>query len=97
MPLDPDFLKFLASLGVGGIIAGLIFMWYRKDVRTFTDQWKGQSEMLMTVVKENTTAITANTELTRAIHQELNENRDLRRRGMIQSRADDDDYPRRSR
>lgn len=67
--LEPEFIKYLASLGVGGIIAGFMFMFYRKDVKTFTDQWKGQSEALMSVVKDNTVAITSNTKTIEALHQ----------------------------
>src|SRR5690606_38144314 len=32
---DLEFARFLASLGVGGVIAGLLFMFYRKDVRSY--------------------------------------------------------------
>ena len=56
--MDPEFLKWLASLGVGGAIATVIFHWYRKDVKLYTDQWRGQSEMLIGVVKENTSSNT---------------------------------------
>jgi hypothetical protein len=69
--VDQDFMRFLASLGVGGIIAGLMFMFYRKDVRLYTDQWKGQSELLMQVVRENTAAVTANTTVVQSMHERL--------------------------
>jgi hypothetical protein len=65
---DQEFLKFLSTLGVGGVIAGLMFLVYRKDVKTFTDQWKGQSDMLMQVVKENSAAIASNTKTIEALH-----------------------------
>lgn len=57
--LDPDTFKYLASLGVGGILAGMMFLVYRKDMKVNSAAWEGQSEMLMAVVKENTAAITA--------------------------------------
>lgn len=57
--LDAETLKWLASLGVGGALAGMMFMVYRKDMRTNAERWRGQSEMLMAVVKENTAAVTA--------------------------------------
>jgi hypothetical protein len=57
--MDPETLKWLVSLGVGGILAGGMFMVYRKDMKINSDAWRGQSEMLMAVVKENTAAITA--------------------------------------
>lgn len=68
---DPEFLKYLASLGVGGIIAGLMFMFYRRDVATYTAQWKGQSEQLTKVVVDNTAAITSNTEVMRSLKEEF--------------------------
>ncbi len=57
--IDPETLKLLASFGTGGLLAGFMFMIYRKDMKINSDDWKGQSEILMAVVKENTAAITA--------------------------------------
>ncbi len=57
--MDADTLKWLASLGVGGVLAGGMFLVYRKDMKVNSEAWRGQSEMLMVVVKENTAAITA--------------------------------------
>lgn len=57
--LDPETLKWLASLGVGGALAGGMFMVYRKDSREWQHAWKGQSELLLQVVKENTQAVTS--------------------------------------
>jgi hypothetical protein len=69
--MDVEFVRYLASLGVGGAIAGLMFMAYRRDVQTYTAQWKGQTELLVEVVREVTKAITANTEVIRALHDRL--------------------------
>lgn len=66
-----DFAKYLVSLGVGGIIAGLIFTAYRKDIKMYTELWKTQSELLVTIIKENTRATTENTILVRALHARL--------------------------
>lgn len=49
-----EFTKYLATLGVGGVLAGIMFMFYRKDVRQYTDLWKAQTELMMKVVQENT-------------------------------------------
>jgi hypothetical protein len=49
-----EFSKYLATLGVGGILAGLLFIFYRRDVKQFTELWKIQTEVLLTVVRENT-------------------------------------------
>lgn len=51
---DPEFAKWLATLGVGGVLAGLMFMFYRKDVKQYTELWKLTSEQLINVVKDNT-------------------------------------------
>jgi len=48
----------LPALGIGGVIAIIIFAFYRKDVKMYHNLWKGQSTMLVEVVKENTAAIT---------------------------------------
>ena len=48
----------LPTLGLGGILAAFMFYFYRKDVALYTSQWKGQSEQVIQVVKENTMAIT---------------------------------------
>ena len=81
--MDTEFFRYLASLGVGGLIAGLIFMAYRKDVKFYHDQWKGMSEALMQVVKENTIAVTSNTEISRAFHDRLD---DVEREGRVRRR-----------
>lgn len=52
----------IAPLGVGGSLAAFMFYFYRKDVERYTNQWRGQSEMFASVVKENTIAITKLTE-----------------------------------
>lgn len=66
--MDTELIKYLSTMGVGGIIAGFMFMFYRRDVKQFTDQWKGQSEALMKVVTDNTVAITSNTKTIEALH-----------------------------
>jgi hypothetical protein len=64
---DVETMKWFVSLGVGGILAGMMFFFYRKDSLAWSTAWKGQSEMLVQVVKENTSAITA---LTERIHDQ---------------------------
>lgn len=53
-PVDSEFVKWLATLGIGGILAGFMFVFYRKDVKQYTDLWKTSSDQLMEIVKENT-------------------------------------------
>jgi hypothetical protein len=54
MGIDTEFVKWLATLGIGGILAGFIFIFYRKDIRQYTELWKMTAEQLMMIVKENT-------------------------------------------
>lgn len=67
--MDAEFAKWLATLGVGGALAGVIFMFYRKDVKMYTDLWKSQSEMLMRVVSDNTAALARLVSAIEALHR----------------------------
>jgi len=67
----PEMAQFFATLGVGGALAGMMFYFYRQDVQRLTEQWKGQSEMLALLVKENTSANTTLTETIRALHAQI--------------------------
>jgi hypothetical protein len=51
---DPEFVKWIATLGVGGILAGFMFGFYRKDIKQFTELWKHTAEQMMIIIKENT-------------------------------------------
>lgn len=53
----PELLKFSATLGVGGLLAFAMFLFYRKDQMANSEAWRGQSEVLIAIVKENTAAI----------------------------------------
>lgn len=55
---EMEFTKWLITLGVGGVLAGFMFMFYRKDVKQYTELWKSTAEMLMGVIKENTASNT---------------------------------------
>lgn len=52
--LDAEFVKWLATLGVGGALAGLMFMFYRKDIKQYTELWKTATDQMIAIVKENT-------------------------------------------
>lgn len=56
--VDLEFVKFLSTLGIGGILAALMFIFYRKDVKQYTELWKLSTESLMIIVKENTASNT---------------------------------------
>lgn len=54
MPFDAEFTKWITTLGVGGVLAGFMFAFYRKDVKQYTELWKLATEQLTSIVKENT-------------------------------------------
>ena len=56
--MDAEFLKWFATLGVGGILAGFMFMFYRKDVKQYTELWKTTSDQMLAVIKDNTSSNT---------------------------------------
>lgn len=56
--MDIEFVKYLSTLGIGGIIAGLMFMFYRKDIKQYTDLWRTASDQMISIVKENTASNT---------------------------------------
>lgn len=56
--IDSEFVKWLTTLGIGGILAGFMFVFYRKDVKQYTDLWKVSTDQLMIIVKENTASNT---------------------------------------
>ncbi len=55
---EPEFIKWLVTLGVGGVLAGFMFVFYRKDIRQYTELWKITADQLMSIVKENTASNT---------------------------------------
>jgi len=68
--MDPEFIQWLATLGIGGILAGFMFIFYRKDIKQYTELWKIVTEQLIINLKENTIS---NTKLiTMLEHHELN-------------------------
>lgn len=69
--VDNEFLKWFATLGVGGVLAAFMFWFYRQDVKQYTDEWRGMSDILTTVVKENTAAQTKLTTVIEALHRRL--------------------------
>ncbi len=56
MPFDTEFTKWLVTLGVGGVLAGFMFVFYRKDVKQYTELWKNMTDQLMMIVKDNTSS-----------------------------------------
>ncbi len=73
-------MHYLAPLGIGGILAAFMFVFYRQDMKSSADLWHGQSDALLKVVKENTEAITA-------LRGELAMSRTWRREDRIEDRS----------
>jgi len=66
-----EVIKTLPTLGVGGLIAALVLYWYRTDSTRNTEAWKGQAEMLIQVVKENTRAVAELSILVKSLHEHM--------------------------
>jgi hypothetical protein len=65
---EKDFFQWATQ--IGGPMAGLLlvfFFFYRKDML----EWKGQTSMLIQIVKENTAAFTKNTEVVQSLHDHM--------------------------
>jgi len=56
--MDAEIIKQLTTLGVGGAIAALMFVFYRKDVKQFTTLWETTANQLIIVIKDNTASNT---------------------------------------
>lgn len=50
-------MKFFATLGMGGSLAGFIYYYQRKDSIRHAEEWRGQAALLMGIVASNTTAV----------------------------------------
>lgn len=56
--MDSEFIKWLAGMGGNGVIAALIFWFYRRDVRSYTELWEKTTAMLQATIKESQVAYT---------------------------------------
>lgn len=74
-----EFTQWLVTLGVGGILAGFMFVFYRKDVKQYTELWRTTADQLMGIIKENTAS---NTKLIALIEAQ---ERNTIRKGDIES------------
>ncbi len=54
IPGESEFVKWLVTLGVGGILAGFMFVFYRKDMKSYTELWKGATDLLVLTIIKNT-------------------------------------------
>jgi hypothetical protein len=51
-----DFIKWFTAMGIGGVLAGFMFMFYRKDIKQYTELWKSTTDQLIILVKEDVTS-----------------------------------------
>lgn len=51
---DAEFAKWLVTLGVGGVLAAFMFVFYRKDVKSYTELWKTANVLLVETIIRNT-------------------------------------------
>lgn len=75
---DTEFAKYISTLGIGGVLAVIFYYQARKDsqdyansIKILMDSEKGRNEMLVVLIKDNTSQTTANTEVVRALHRRL--------------------------
>lgn len=78
--MDTEFAKWLATLGVGGTLAAFMFLFYRKDVKQYTELWRAQAEMsrlqtdkLIDVIEKIATVNTQLVLTVDALHRRLDE------------------------
>lgn len=81
MPLNDETFKWFATLGVGGIVAAFMFLFYRKDVQFYTKLWQEQSQansqvlsQVMQVIRDNTEALTKVVAVVDSLHRRLDSN-----------------------
>lgn len=81
----PMFVQFLASMGVGGVLAFLMFRQNDKNLKDHAEVIKGfyenektrnetersRTDMLITVLIDNTKQTTANTQVLNSLHRRL--------------------------
>lgn len=66
--MDPEILKYLAPLGVGGVLAWGMFLVYRKDSARWADQETKRGDTVTSALVDNTKAVTELTTFLRNGH-----------------------------
>jgi hypothetical protein len=89
IPIAPDFWQFLASMGVGGVLAAYAFYINNKNQTEHTEVIKGyheveqgRTEMLVGIIKENTVCTSTNNSLLDALHRRLDRDEYERKNGI---------------
>lgn len=78
--LDGNFGDIVAHLGIGGSLALIVFYYARQDANRHRAEWKSSldegrelTERLLTIITQNSEAITKNTSVTEASEQAIRE------------------------
>lgn len=76
--MDQKQIEWFATLGVGGVVAAFMFMYYRRDVKYYTELWKEQAEanrevisQMLRVIQDNTSALTKLVTVVDSLHRRL--------------------------
>ena len=80
----PQFLQFLASMGVGGVLAGFIFSVHNRTlkehaevIKGYHEIEKGRTDMLVAVIRQISENIVKNTVVTESLHRRLDKEQAL--------------------
>lgn len=90
--MDQEFSKWLATLGVGGALAAIVYYQARKDAMMYQEKLMAlyeierqrnlvemaRTDKLIDIIKENTHQTTVNTEVLRSLHKRLDREEDER-------------------
>lgn len=76
---DTEFAKWLATLGVGGVLAGVMFAFYRKDMKQYTDMMRHERGELLSVVRDNTVSNTTLVGVIKSLHRRLDREQERER------------------
>lgn len=61
-PVNTEFAQWLVTLGVGGVLAAFMFVFYRKDIKQYIELWKAQAESMENLIRFVTEIVLKNTE-----------------------------------
>lgn len=88
-PNIPEFWQFLMTMGVGGILAGFAIWMLNKTwkdhtevIKGYHEVEKGRTEMLVTVVKENSSNTAQNNVMLGALHRRLDRDEYEKQQGV---------------
>lgn len=77
-PATGELAQFVMSHGFEGSLAAILFWFYRKDIRSYTELWKETSSALLVALKDSSNAqrdvavaMTRNAEIVKSLHRRL--------------------------